>query len=107
MDLLFELATWHGFAKLRIHTNSTLEQLTDATKALTREMQWFLREMCEEFHTVELPKETEARGQCTVALAAKGNSHAAKGKTTTNQKPKKLNLATYKYHALADYAKTI
>jgi hypothetical protein len=63
--------------------------------------------MCEEFHTVKLPKETEARGRCTAALAVKGNSRAAKGKATTDRKPKKLNLAIYKYHALTDYAETI
>jgi len=42
-----------------------------------------------------------------VVLAAKGDSCAAKGKAATGPKLKKLNLATYKYHALADYAETI
>lgn len=106
-DLLFELATWHGFAKLRIHTDKTLDRLTDATKALTRAMRIFLRETCREFHTVELPKEAEARGRRTAALSAKANGHTVKGKATVYRKPKKLNLATYKYHALADYAETI
>jgi hypothetical protein len=107
MDLLFELATWHTFTKLRIHTEETLDLLTAATKSLTRVMRRFLKETCEEFITVELPKEAEARGRRTAALAAKGDGRAAKGKATKGPKRKKLNLATYKYHALGDYAETI
>jgi hypothetical protein len=107
LDLLFELATWHAFAKLRMHTDKTLDLLTSATKTLTRAMRRFLRETCEVFVTRELPKETAARGRRTAALAAKGDSRAAKGKARTVPNQKKLNLATYKYHALADYSETI
>lgn len=107
MDLLFELATWHALAKLRIHTNKTIDLLAMATKTLTITMRRFLRVTCEAFTTRELKKETAARGRRTAALAAKGDNRAAKGNTTTGQKIKKLNLATYKYHALADYAETI
>lgn len=107
LDLLFELATWHALAKLRIHTDKTLDLLATATKTLTSAMRRFLRETCEAFNTKELTKEVAARGRRTAARAAKGDSRAAKGKATTNPKPKRLNLATYKYHALADYAETI
>lgn len=107
LDLLFELATWHAFAKLRIHTDKTLDLLTSATKTFTRAMRRFQRETCKVFATTELPKETAARGRRTAALAAKGDSRAAKGKATTGPRRKKLNLATYKYHALADYPETI
>jgi hypothetical protein len=31
MDLLFELATWHGFAKFCLHTESTLQGLDVST----------------------------------------------------------------------------
>lgn len=107
LDLLFKLAAWHGFAKLRIHTNKTIDLLAVATKTLTKAMRRFVRETCEASTTVELPKEARARGRCTAALAAKGNSRAAKGKASTDRKRKKFNLATYKYHTLADYADTI
>jgi hypothetical protein len=107
LDLLFDLATWHAYAKLRIHTDRTIELLTAATKALTKAMRRFLKETCEEFVTVELPKETQARGRRKAALVAKGGDHAAKGKASAGPTRKKLNLATYKYHALADYAETI
>ena len=67
----------------------------------------FCSETCKDFDTWELEKEVAARGQRTAAHVAKGDSYAGKGKATTGSKPKKLNLATYKYHALADYAETI
>jgi hypothetical protein len=70
-------------------------------------MRRFLKETCEEFVTVELPKETQARGRQKAALVAKGGDRAAKGKASAGPTRKKLNLATYKYHALADYAETI
>jgi hypothetical protein len=107
MDLLFELARWHALAKLRIHTEKTIDLLAIATKTLTSATRRFLRVTCEAFTTRELKKEAAARGRRIAALAAKGDSHAAKGKATAGQKVKKLNLATYKYHALADYAEAI
>ena len=107
MDLLFKLATWHVLAKLQIHTDKTLDLLAVATKTLTSAMRWFLWVTCEAFTTQDLQQEAAACGRCIAACVAKGNSRAAKGKETTGWKPKKLNLATYKYHALADYVKTI
>jgi hypothetical protein len=74
-------------------------------------MRRFIRETCEAFDTKELKKEAAAHGRRTAALAAKGASSSAKGKApaaaSTTPKRKKLNLATYKYHALADYVETI
>ena len=107
MDVLFKLATWHALAKLRIHTDKTLNLLEAATATLTSAMRRFLRETCEAVKTWELKREVAARGRRKVALAVKGDSRAAKEKATTGPRIKKLNLATYKYHALADYAKTI
>src|SRR5487761_1237835 len=70
-------------------------------------MRKFVRETCQAYNTLELPKETSARGRRSAALAAKKNGRAAKGKTSTAPKCKKLNLETYKYHALAEYPETI
>jgi len=73
----------------------------------TSAMQCFCSETCKDFDTRELEKEVAACGQCTAAHVAKRDSRAGKGKVTTGSKPKKLNLETYKYHILADYAETI
>jgi len=98
---------WHAFAKLRIHTDSMLALFWSSTKSLTAAMRRFLKETCKAYVTQELPKEMAARGRRTAALAAKGNTRSPKGNFNPGPKGKKLNLATYKYHALADYPKTI
>jgi hypothetical protein len=107
LDLLFELALWHGLAKLHLHTEHTLDLFRASTKSLAATMRRFLKVTCKYYNTQELPKETAARGRRTAALAAKGSSRTGRAKNTGARKRKKLNLATYKYHALADYPETI
>ena len=107
LNLLFELATWHAFARLRVHTDGTLDMFQASTKSLTAAVRRFIRDTCELYATQELPKETAARGRRTAALTAKQGSRSTKGKTSAAPKGKKLNLETYKYHALADYPETI
>jgi hypothetical protein len=107
LDLLFELALWHAFAKLRIHTDKTLDMFEASTKSLTTATRRFLKVTCDAYMTQELPKETAARGRRTAALAGKDKTRTAKGKSNSTPKSKTLNLATYKYHALSDYPDTI
>lgn len=106
LDLLFELASWHAFAKLRIHTDITLNLFQAATRSLSASVQRFLRTTCEDYATQELPKEAAARGRRKAALSAKRGGPVASS-TSTGPKFKKLNFKTYKYHALADYPETI
>lgn len=107
LDLLFELALWHAFAKLRIHTDTTLDLFETTTKSLSASIRRFLRTTCEHYITQELPKEAAARGRRKAALAAKGSSSDMNSKANVGPKHKKLILKTYKYHALADYPDTI
>ena len=60
MTLLFRLAEWHALAKLRMHTEHTLNQLNQATAAIGRELRSF-EAWAQEFNPVELPGEAEAR----------------------------------------------
>jgi len=113
LDLLFELATWHLLAKLRLHTDSTLTALEASTNWLGSQLRKFASVTCETFETRELPSEEAQRGCRQAALAKK--------KDTTGQPvPKKrrlmategaqgwvFSLNTYKLHALGDYANTI
>ncbi len=107
LNLLFELATWHAFARLRIHTDSTLDIFQASTKSLTAAVRTFIWETCQFYATQELPKETAAHGRCTAALTAKQGMRSTKEKMSAAPKGKKLNLETYKYHALTDYHETI
>ena len=112
MDLLFDLAVWHAYAKLRLHTEDTLSFFDSATVVLGSTVRRFARTTGQHYHTTELPHEHAARGRREAALAAKqgqsGPGSIGKGKAPASElKPKKLNLHTYKYHALGDYPNTI
>jgi hypothetical protein len=110
MDLLFELATWHAFAKLRLHTASTLNALDDSTTRLGRLLRQFTSKTCAAFQTRELPSEEAARGRRQAALAAKGQSVTKDTnviKRDKGSKSKLFSLSTYKIHALGDYVKAI
>ena len=87
LRLLYKAAEWHALAKLRLHTDSTLSLLEAVTREFGRLMRKFRDKTSDEFDTVDLPRETGAR---------KGGARS-----------KKLNLNTYKFHALGDYVATI
>lgn len=123
-NLIFELANWHALAKLRLHTEDTLQLLAAATRTLGKALRVFRNETCERYDTRELPKEEAARGRREAALRAKGNGckvKATKGNKKRNKKGgddsnmatspaakrKTLNLGTYKLHALGDYVESI
>lgn len=112
LDLLFDLATWHAYAKLRLHTDDTLTFFDSATVVLARSVRKFQSTTCAHYHTTELPHEHAARGRREAALSSKQPKSALarrlqKGKSVSTAKVKSLNLHTYKYHALADYPNTI
>ena len=60
LTLLFRLAEWHALAKLRMHTESTLNALEQATITIGKELRSF-RDWTRQFRTVELPGEVAAR----------------------------------------------
>lgn len=110
-DLLFTLAEWQALAKLRLHTDTTLQFLNATTTLLGQSLRHFKDEVCEAFRTCELPREEAARGRRTAAKTAKGTgevttSAVAKPKAT-GPRQRKFNLQTYKLHALGDYGATI
>ena len=116
LDLLFELATWHALAKLRLHTESTVCELEYSTTHLGRILRKFSKTTCEEFVTVDLPSEEAARGRRKAAKAAKQSSGSTSRPNTKTQRDKsktkgpkirKFNMSTYKMHALGDYARCI
>ena len=90
LRLLYKAAEWHALAKLRLHTDPTLDLLEAVTKEFGHLMRQFCDKTSGEFNTVELPHGANAR---------KGGSHSSKKKV--------LNLNTYKFHALGDYVATI
>lgn len=100
-SLLYQFAQWHALAKLRMHSDSTVTFLEDTFKKLSRKLRKFRRD-CASFNTTELPKEKAAR-QRRLAQQPGTNPSA----DSSGPRAKKFNLNTYKFHAMADYARSI
>jgi len=77
LDLLFILCLWHAYAKLWLHTSSTLQALADTTKALGAQIRLWVKKMCTAFDTHELPKEESARHRWKATAATWGKSGMA------------------------------
>ncbi|CAE6471115.1 unnamed protein product, partial [Rhizoctonia solani] len=89
-NLLFTFAQWHGMAKLRLHTKSTLVKF----KSLTAELAATLREFAEltkSLNVRETPQEYARRKKREEA--AKATAMARQGQTTSsrNQNQPKSN----------------
>ena len=111
MKLLYRMAQWHSLAKLRMHTDSTVTYFDNLTTELGQVMRDFEKFTCSEYNTVELPKETAARirRQAQTAQGTTGATAASQqpAPATAGKRGRTLNLFTYKWHALGDYAATI
>ncbi|KAK7007536.1 hypothetical protein R3P38DRAFT_2644843, partial [Favolaschia claudopus] len=118
LKLLFRMAEWHAFAKLRMHTDPTLEHLRRLTPEIGRLMREFKNTTCANYETFELPREVAARGRreqraatartADDAVTAPQSTPAAATTTTkSSKKVKTLNLNIYKWHAAGDVHPTI
>lgn len=96
------MGEWHGFAKLRMHTESSLKHLEELTPVLGKAMRNFRDTSATAFTTFELPREQDARMRRKQSLQSHGDGNEA-----SSRKIKKLNLHTYKWHALGDYVAAV
>ncbi|KAF9642144.1 hypothetical protein BDM02DRAFT_3062894, partial [Thelephora ganbajun] len=60
LDTLFLLATWHAYAKLRLHTDHTLDLFEQLTRPLGEKIRLFAGKITKSFAVKELPKEAAA-----------------------------------------------
>ena len=58
--MLFSLAEFHAFAKMRLHTKRTLELFDQSVIKVGDTMQKFETVVCPAYRTKELPHETAA-----------------------------------------------
>ena len=61
LKLLYWTVEWHGFAKLRLHTQATLDHLELLTKEYSHLMRNFCNLTCSQFETKELQWEVNAQ----------------------------------------------
>jgi hypothetical protein len=107
LTLLYCLSEWHALAKLRMHTEHTLDHLDNATTMIGQELRSFRDWTGNAFTCRELPCEINARNRKREKKPKKPGENT-KGKTkVTEPKTKLFNLAIYKFHALGDYVQTI
>ncbi|EGO18986.1 hypothetical protein SERLADRAFT_443529 [Serpula lacrymans var. lacrymans S7.9] len=107
LNLLFIMAQWHGLAKLRMHSDETLEFLDQATTLLGHQLCKFQQETCPAFNTKELQREIDARNRRQAKQQSSSSNARAPLSNNNARQPKAFNLNTYKVHALGDYAATI
>ena len=108
-DLLYVATYWHSLAKLRLHSETTLNVLDNVTIILAKLIRHFAQVTCLSFTTVETDHEYNARRRAADRRASHQNG---KGKATAStsvgaKRPKTFNLTTFKLHSLGDYVKTI
>jgi hypothetical protein len=130
MELLFVMAHWHAMTKLCMHNELTLAIMRAATVSLGKKLCTFSKKTGSAFLTKERSREYNAQICCDARKAASNaltnqaahGSEAADPQPTLNPQPtahaghlpktfgwcpKVLNLNTFKFHSLGDYADTI
>ena len=112
--LLFELVTWHAFAKLWQHTETTVTNLENSGMRLGKILWLFKKELCSKYTTKDLPLEEAAHGRrkATMILKAGGQDTAAAASMSTRKKAKKskyrgFRMETYKLHSFPNLTASI
>ncbi|KAJ7054561.1 hypothetical protein C8F01DRAFT_995281 [Mycena amicta] len=117
LDLIGWMSTWHAYAKMRIHTDSTLRSFDIATTALGKTARRFSNETSE-LQTRALVKETRAKQRRKTSKASKSGAQSAVGKQRLHAAPVDdgnvddapltyWNLNTVKFHFLGYYVSSI
>jgi hypothetical protein len=116
------MAHWHGLAKLRMHSDLTLDIMDQVTSAVGQQFREFKATVCSAYHMHELPREVEARtrrlakqtakqkgkkGKQTSPLLEQGEAVESGNAIKNARRQKEFNFQTYKFHALGDYVFTI
>jgi hypothetical protein len=90
-----------------MHTDFTLELLSQVTIALGNRMREFQEKTCAAFKTRELERERAARMWRQEKNMATAKTKPNSQTHNSARQPKEFNLKTYKFHALGDYCSTI
>lgn len=100
--LLFDLAMWHAYAKLRLHTDTTLNNFRMLTSTLGDSVCTFIKDVCSQYNTSKLPHKMAACSRRESVLAMRSHTSGTFQRKLSSVQ-KKLNLLTYKFHTLGDY----
>ncbi|KAG9085029.1 hypothetical protein FRC07_013478, partial [Ceratobasidium sp. 392] len=114
--LIFIFAEWHGLAKLCLHLDETLKIFKDLTINLGVALRSFAK-LTEDMNVRETPKEYARRKKKDGASKARSMTKRTRPNARQNKASHqeqgdgrricKLNLNTYKTHALGDYPRAV
>jgi len=104
-DLLFTMASWHAFAKLRLHTDNSLDVFRGLTTAFTWQIQHFANKVCLKFDTVQTPSERAAIIRAEAAKVKNKNAQASS--QGMKRIAKRFNINTPKFHSIVHYPDNI
>lgn len=93
LTLLYRMAEWHALAKLRMHTDYTLQGLDKATTVIGCELRSFREWSRASFTVKELPSETRARTRRTQRAKVSRRGAAAQPGAATNASISVTNIA--------------
>ncbi|KAJ6490960.1 hypothetical protein C8R45DRAFT_195539 [Mycena sanguinolenta] len=103
LDRWYILATWHAYAKLRMHTSSSIRTFSNVTTVLGAKVREFIRTVCDAYTTYELPKEATQRARRQAQKNSANPGRSSETTTASTRKHKTWNILTYKYHSFGDY----
>ncbi|KAK7442740.1 hypothetical protein VKT23_015987 [Stygiomarasmius scandens] len=100
LDLIFDLQNWHAHAKLRLHTDATLQSFSHATKEIGKALRFFASTTSKAYETTELPQELQSRIRTQIRNEKQDISNIPR--VTGYSLP-----TWYKFHALGHYVNHI
>ena len=113
-DVVFSMAAFHGFAKLHMHTDSSLSCYDGLTTVLGKDARYFADDVCEQLPAIPLAREVAARrrrqhrkAQQARSASPRNHSRSQTPSRSTSPSPsrkrKYFNMYTYKWHNLGHY----
>ncbi|KAJ7668960.1 hypothetical protein B0H17DRAFT_904270, partial [Mycena rosella] len=105
LALIYTFATWHAYAKLRMHSDSSIKLFRVVTTELGSQARHFVRTTCKDYTTYELPQEYNRRARRQAKKNSKSKSAQTAQKSAKERKA--WNLCTYKWHSMGDYPDAI
>ncbi|RXW15278.1 hypothetical protein EST38_g10576 [Candolleomyces aberdarensis] len=89
---------------MRLHTEHTIEHLSEVMKEFGKVIRKFREDVCLSYNTVETPSELSRRERNQARQKAPGvPQETHQQDVSRGRRPKLLNLETYKFHSLGDY----
>lgn len=113
LDLLFSLVIWQSYAKLKLHSDSTLVSFDNQTTLIGRTLRSFKKKTCDKIDTRKLAQKdsgyrTPRQPDHPSRGAPTGKKGAASRKAAPSSGKKKVfNMNTYKMHALGHYVPSV